>query len=415
MATHLETLLAKAAEIHPRIIGQPTDNDIFKMMEVLSPILHNADYDMIVVPGQINHNLIGLIQHVTSYTATWLAAFPRPVRPPPYDPNIPDGATSVVRNRMEAAHAAVVADFEVFTAAEKGVSAFIQTVVDEVWIKTLRHPVTFYNNVTAYALLEHLRDNSGGLHGNDLATLPSEMLHYYANEDGIPEFILALEKAREKLARGGVPMLDATLLATAHSQVYASLHFPEASREWERLAPHLKTWTAWQTKFCEADQERKRLQRANPTSFGVANHVNSSPVDNALIASALDNIANAATNDSTLMSSILAQLTALSTRMDAMQQQQGTRTTTLPPANPPPLPTTPAKTPFVPRVYTQAEALRVFDPAGYCHTHGWRVHKNHTSATCRRKDRRHDDAGTRADTKGGSNKNKGWETNPNPM
>ncbi len=58
----------------------------------------------------------------------------------------------------------------------------------------------------------------------------------YANEDGIPEFILALEKAREKLARRGVPMLDATLLATAHLQVFASLHYPETTREWERLS-----------------------------------------------------------------------------------------------------------------------------------------------------------------------------------
>ncbi len=57
------------------------------------------------------------------------------------------------------------------------------------------------------------------------------MLHYYANKDGIPKFILALEKAREKLACRGVPMSDATLLATAHLQVFASLHYPEATQE----------------------------------------------------------------------------------------------------------------------------------------------------------------------------------------
>ncbi len=65
--------------------------------------------------------------------------------------------------------------------------------------------------------------------------------------------------------------------------------------------------------------------------------------------------------------------------------------------------------------YTQAEALRIFDPTGYCHNHGWRVHATHSSATCRKKGRRHNDAATRADTKGGSNKYKGWDTNPNPM
>jgi hypothetical protein len=231
MAAYIKKLLEKAAESHPHIIGQPTDDDIFNMMEVLYPIIYNANYDMITVASQVDHNLIGLIQHDVSYITTWTVPFPRPVRPAPYDPNIPGAATPVVRNRMEAAHATVVSDFQTYTAVEKGVSAFIQAVVDETWIKPLRHLIIFYNNVTAYNLLEYLRTNSGGLHNTDLATLPTEMLHYYANKDGIPEFILALEKAREKLARGGIPMSDATLLATAHSQVFASLHYPEATRE----------------------------------------------------------------------------------------------------------------------------------------------------------------------------------------
>jgi hypothetical protein len=89
------------------------------MTEVLCPILHNADYDMVVVPGQINHNLVGLIQHSRSYTATWTAAFPRPVRPEVYNPNILENAIPVVRNQMKAAHAAVVANFEIYTAAKK--------------------------------------------------------------------------------------------------------------------------------------------------------------------------------------------------------------------------------------------------------------------------------------------------------
>ncbi len=113
------------------------------MTEVLYPILHNADYDMITGAGQVNHNLIGLIQHDVSYTATWTAPFPRPVRPAPYDPNIPNAATPVVRNRMKAAHAMVVSNFKTYTAAKKGVSAFIQAVVNETWIKPLRHPITF--------------------------------------------------------------------------------------------------------------------------------------------------------------------------------------------------------------------------------------------------------------------------------
>ena len=43
MAAYIASLLAKAAKNHPRIMGQPSDDDIFAMTEVLFPILHGAD------------------------------------------------------------------------------------------------------------------------------------------------------------------------------------------------------------------------------------------------------------------------------------------------------------------------------------------------------------------------------------
>ena len=202
-------------------------------------------------------------------------------------------------------------------------------------------------------------------------------------------------------------MSDATLLATAHSQVMASLHYPEATREWERLPPTSKTWTAWQLKYREANVERMRLLKANPTSFGAANNVSGSDMkaETAAIEAALNSIANAATSDSALMTQIMAQLKAITTRMDTLQHGQTQ-----------PAPKNPAKSSkFVPRVYTQAEALAIFDPTGYCSTHGWRVHASHTSLTCKKQGKNHNTAATRANTMGGSNKNKGWETNTNPM
>jgi hypothetical protein len=173
------------------------DDNIFAMTEIIFPILHNANYNMTVVTGCVNHNLVGLIQSGAAYTATWTAAFLRPTCLAPYNPTIPDAATLVTCNHMEAAHSACINNFEIFTAAEKGVSAFIQKVVKEMWFKSLRDPITFYNNVTSYTLLEHLQTNSGGLHNTNLAALPSKMLQYYANKEGIPKFIFAPEKARE--------------------------------------------------------------------------------------------------------------------------------------------------------------------------------------------------------------------------
>ena len=258
-------------------------------------------------------------------------------------------------------------------------------------------------------MLSFLRTNSGGLHDVDLATLPSDMLHYYANADGIPEFILELEYSREKLERGGVPMSDATLLATAHTQVMGSQHYPEAVRDWERLLPAAKTWVAWQAAFRLANIKRDRLLKINPMAFGAANHVTDTDIDNAAITMALDNIANAATNDANLIATLMAMIKALEIKANQPPPIIGTDTTRNTNT------TTTGAIPFVPRVYTLAEALAIFDSTGYCWTHGWRVHASHTSAKCKKKKRGHKNEATSADTMGGSNKNQGWETNPNPM
>ena len=56
--------------------------------------------------------------------------------------------------------------------SKDGVKLFIYAAIQETWYKPLRDPTTFYNNVTAYNMLEFLCTNSGG----DLATIPSDML-----------------------------------------------------------------------------------------------------------------------------------------------------------------------------------------------------------------------------------------------
>jgi hypothetical protein len=211
---------------------------------------------------------------------------------------------------MEAAHRTLINNYNSYVAAKKSISLFIQTVIDEVWYKDLRHALTFYNNVTVYALLEHLVTKSGGLHNNELVSLPTKMLSYYEDSEGIPKFLLKITKAREKLARGRLHMLDEVLLATASSQVFKSMHFPEATRKWERLLAASKTWVAWQIKYRKAHLKRKRLLLANPGGFGGAAH---NVINTPVIKGYLDNLANAATNNSAKMAILQAQIQALTT------------------------------------------------------------------------------------------------------
>ena len=80
---------------------------------------------------------------------------------------------------MEAANCTLIDNYNSYITAKKGLSLFIRTVINKVWYKDLRNALTFYNNVTAYDLLAHLVTKSGGLHNNELVSLPVKMLVYY--------------------------------------------------------------------------------------------------------------------------------------------------------------------------------------------------------------------------------------------
>ena len=118
-ATATTLLIATASENFTPIVGKPTDDDIFNITKVLYPLLHSLKYDEFTVAGVQDHNLIGLLQLDTIYTAARGAAFARPANPGPYDLTIPDAATPVVRNQMEAAHMVLINDFNTFEAAEE--------------------------------------------------------------------------------------------------------------------------------------------------------------------------------------------------------------------------------------------------------------------------------------------------------
>jgi hypothetical protein len=238
----ITALFAEAALHFPPLPDKTNDDNLLDIREILMPLLLNLEYDMSGL-----HNLVGLIQETVAYTARWHNTFAFPVRPTTYNLTIPKDATPVVCNRMEAAHMARINAFNTFTAAERGVVKFIRDIVNKLWYTNLKSIDTFYTHVTGYNLLCHLETNCGGLHPTELVSLPQDMLGFYARTNGIPEYIDELEEARQKLARGNLPMLDDAVLAISSTSVMASQHFPCATDDWEALPAAQKTWAAWKT------------------------------------------------------------------------------------------------------------------------------------------------------------------------
>jgi hypothetical protein len=319
---------------------------------------------------------------------------------------------------MEAAHKILIADFAIFQAAEKGVAKFIRDAVEETFIKDLEDPVTFYNSVTAQALLTHVRTNCGGMEPEDLVALQTAMSGFYAECEGVPEYINKLEKARIKLERGRLPMSDQQLLAIASASVFASQHFVRANEDWERLLPAAKTWTEWKTMYLLAHRNRARLIQAQGGggNIGTANAAGTfamPPATSSRITEYLDNIANAATQDSSQLQllidsnkQLIEQNRKLSADVAALKQRASTNpppTSTPTTTATPPTANTPRRTP----AELLAKRLLKFNPECYCYTHGFLV--RHNSNQCTHPNATHKNEATKADTMGGCDWNKGWE------
>ena len=72
----ITALFAEAASHFPPLPDKPNDDNLLDIREILMPLLLNLEYDM-----SRPHNLVGLIQDMSAYTARWHTAFACLVRP----------------------------------------------------------------------------------------------------------------------------------------------------------------------------------------------------------------------------------------------------------------------------------------------------------------------------------------------
>ncbi len=189
------------------------------------------------------HNLIGIIKPTASYTTTWGNPFPIPPHPPAY-PAITDDASAIICAWYEAEHALLVRDYASYDMADWAATKFICHATDENWYRDRSHAHSFYTNVTAKQLLEHLDAKCGGLHPSKLVNIPTDMMGYYANADGIPEYNNTPEEMQQKLACTNLPISNDQLLAVASAAMLAFKHAPCPTNKWEALPRASKTWTA---------------------------------------------------------------------------------------------------------------------------------------------------------------------------
>jgi hypothetical protein len=433
--TALTSALADAKAAFLPIIGQPTNDNLVRINDALTPILLTITCDRI----NGKQSLLGLIANVDRYLHHYGFAFIHPTTHlAVYDPNIANDVSCIERVCAEASWATCIQDYEAYEAAESDVKVFIEAVVEDTWICDLHDPLTFYSNISALALLNHLCACSGGLHALDMVLLIIQMSQFYKGAPNIPKYIQLLKDAQRKMARAGLPVTNQPLTALASTVLLAADTFPRTTDIWEELDPVDKIWPAWKTAYLDAHKRRvdrlratgvaNNLGRANPAqvnqvssslghrwpnNLGRDNPAQANQATNFLdsIDNALDNLASATTNDKAVLKKLVATNSSLTTSNTNL-------------AN------------LIKTLQTQLNAKKNQggnggggsggsggggsggsnntskqkgpNPAGYCLSHGWRVGYGHNSTTCANQKEGPQCNATRQNTKGGSSANKDW-------
>jgi hypothetical protein len=200
-----------------------------------------------------------------------------------------------------------------------------------------------------------------------------------------------------------MPIADIELVMMALAAVLAAQHFPREVNDWEGLPSSSHTWAAWKTAFRLTHLKHQHhilaLGRGEPLGGPHGVLPAAAPVIGWL-ESALDNLALAAMNNTAILQQLMAAnlaLTATVTLLTAtIKKLVDAATQKGKPA------VTPAVTPA-----GGGHATRNPFPGNYCWTHGHRISKDHTSASCTHKATGHRINATAAKTFGSSDKDKG--------
>ena len=255
----LTLALKKVMEGFTAIVYRPTDNDIIKIRKLLLPVLMKTKYDELT----LTHNLSVVIIPTKRYEHIYKKGdYLIPPIIALYDDTIDKDATRTEVHRTEGKHKSKQNDRQLYETSDNACNNFIMEVVDETWYKGLEDPDTFYTNVTALKLLDHLTEFCLGLHTVDAVDIPQVMKTLFSDAEGISQFINAMEVAQRKSKRAKLVIHNEYVHAVAPKFLLQSGEYATETRVWSKIPEYEKTWSEWKTTFWEAYVAKRRTEAA---------------------------------------------------------------------------------------------------------------------------------------------------------
>ena len=347
--------------------------------------------------GQLG--LLYLTVSQATYDSLSDVPFIPPVNPGPV-PIIPRASTAREAADARVEHAENKRVFNQYIATDKALKSQIIQAVHDLYLKTLKHRITGYANVSTREMLNHLYTSYGKMTPQDLQLLDSEMKTPYDPQLPIENLYEQIENAKDVAEAAGAPYADNQILNIAYNLVFQCNVFHDTCREWRRLPAASKTWPAFKRMFTEAHQDFRDSNSIGHSPYHSANAAISGEIHNTHednieteTASALANLAAATATDRAAMAALTStnahlsmQLTAVTKNLTAALEKIKRLETSLG-----------TTAPSNPTIHN----ARLYRP--YCWSHGFRVGRKHNSTTCKAPKEGHKKDATAFNMMGGSN------------
>ena len=368
----------------------------------------NANLIAVTMPlawGQ-GKGLLGSFQDPAAFLARNGNAYNPPATAPPAYPEIVAGATTAEREEARALHKIDVRNWDTSTHAASLVAEIGAAAFDEYVLAELMDPDEGLNGVTIRQIYDHVMLRFANVSQPEVDANLAKF-----NEPMDPSVTLAVyirrqERCQEVASDAGIPISEATMVSTLVKHAAATGGLDVAWGTWKtRAAAGLPMgWAAAVTHWTEAFASKVELTKITGVAFnGMANQAEEVMADK--MVTALDNLANAAVEKNSTIESLVkanlaltkavaereANLQALTTAITKLSNQRskgggsGGGGGGAPAGGP------------------------VFDPLGYCWSHGYKCKHGHSSATCNKKKTGHQDTAKRGDIQGGATWNVDWK------
>ena len=386
---------------HP-VLPPLTERPTYQTIAALNLMLNANAASVHSNRGDGIHGLLILTVSAAVYQTTTGMNFVPPTNPGIH-PTIPTNADAVQLAHATREHNARLQEWKQFIATDNALKQQLFNAIPDIYLATLRNPVTGFSRVTTRATLNHLYNVYGRITAHDYDANDKTMKKPYDPNEPFETFVKQIEDAMMLADAAAKPYTPAQVEQVGYMLLERTGVFNDECKLWRRRHSSTKTWTQMKIDFAEAHRDLvETKQTAGEAGYqNVANYIDPQEQDDFQrdTAAALANLASATEADRSTLKEMAAANSALTKQLasvtSSLNQALGELKQMRLTAN---------NNPQGNQDTSRYRKVRKYQNNNYCWSCGFDISDNHTSATCKWTKEGHKSDATKENTMGGSQK-----------